>query len=174
MESEPLPFKRLTKQNWCEPDPILRHFVTLEIGGTRGISREEWAESFLRPLLDLSVPEEIRHMFEVARGALCYGYYFYPMFALGTEQLYRVSEAAVRHKHTELNRAQKPTATFQKMLRWLRTQNVLDETQFQRWSAVRDLRNMTTHAREQFILLPGEAGTSLEVATELINSLFGD
>ena len=113
-------------------------------------------------------------MFEVARGALCYGYYFYPMFALGAEQLYRVSEAAVRHKHAELNGTQKLTETFRDMLRWLRTQNVLNETQFQRWDAVRDLRNMTTHAQEQNILLPGEAGTSLEVATELINSLFGD
>jgi hypothetical protein len=53
-------------------------------------------------LLGHAVPD----LCEVACGALLYGCFFYPMFALGLEQLYRLAEAAVGAKH--IDRSQRP------------------------------------------------------------------
>ena len=50
----------------------------------------------LEPQLDDQVPRSIRQLFEVARGAMVYGAFYNPLYALGYEQLYRVSEAAAK------------------------------------------------------------------------------
>jgi hypothetical protein len=54
------------------------------------------------------VPEPIRELFDVARGAMIYGWFFYPLFRLGEDQLHRVVEAAVVARYT---RRRKPPAT---------------------------------------------------------------
>lgn len=43
------------------------------------------------------VPKDIQVLFEVAKEAMVYGYYLYPLYNLATEQLYRVTEEAVTH-----------------------------------------------------------------------------
>jgi len=32
-------------------------------------------------------------MYEAARASMCYGYFFYPLYTLATQQLFRVAEA---------------------------------------------------------------------------------
>jgi hypothetical protein len=92
-----LRFKRLTVDNWQRPDPGLSIFVRLSLqdGSTRPISGDDWAREILAIELSERVPLEIRRLFAVARGALVYGYFFYPLYTLGAEQLFRVAEAAV-------------------------------------------------------------------------------
>lgn len=170
MQSEP-PFKQLTKQNWCEPDPIINLFVAVEEADIRPISGDEWAELFLNGKLSHSVPKDIESMFDVARGALCYGYYFYPMFTLGTEQLHRVMDAALAHKCEGLV-APTRIDRFARRLKWLLGRDVFGERQFQRWDATRHLRNMGAHASRQNILSPAMAARILDTTRELINSLF--
>ncbi len=64
----------------------------------RSVSGVEWLKVITAPILDESVPEEVTDLYEAARGALVYGYLFYPLYDLGTGQLFRVAEAAVIHK----------------------------------------------------------------------------
>ncbi|MEO8745806.1 MAG: hypothetical protein ABI455_11130, partial [Candidatus Dormiibacterota bacterium] len=73
--------KVLTAQNWLKPDYVPQVFVRLdsEAGTIRPISGEEYLEDVLAPKLDPAVPREIRRLFEIGRGTMAYGYFFYPL-----------------------------------------------------------------------------------------------
>ncbi|MGQ0594284.1 MAG: hypothetical protein ACT4QB_17040 [Gammaproteobacteria bacterium] len=131
---------------------------------------DNWVQSVLDfDLLD-KTPPEVQKLFEVARGSMAYGYFFYPLLTLATEQLYRVAEAAVDHKCREIGR-HKPKATFADKIKWLIEGSVIaDESN---WDAIRNLRNEASHPRSQTILSPGMVLGLLETVTECINSLFG-
>jgi len=87
------------------------------------ITPERWTEWFLEPQLDPIVPGEVRTMFNVARGAMLYGCFFYPLYTLGTEQLYRVADAATWHRCRQLGKplpAGGPkNETFKNRVTWL-------------------------------------------------------
>jgi len=117
------------------------------------------------------VPQDIQALFEVARGALLYGYFFYPLYALAVEQLFRVAEAAVSHQCKALG-APNSKKRFAEKIRWLAKRGVIPETDIPTWNAVRELRNSASHPERQSIFTPGMATGSLERATEKINALF--
>jgi hypothetical protein len=72
-------FKTLTSENWLTADPTSVIFVKLSHtdGTVTQMTGEEWLALFLDPILSKSVPENVRVLFEVARGSLAYGYFFY-------------------------------------------------------------------------------------------------
>ena len=71
-------FKTLTSENWLTADPTSVIFVKLshKDGTISQMTGEEWLALFLDPTLSKSVPENVRALFEVARGSLAYGYFF--------------------------------------------------------------------------------------------------
>ena len=164
--------KTLTTENWLQPDPTSTIFVRLSHadGSVSPMSGEDWVAQFLAPSLDDNVPEEVRRLFEVARGALAYGYFFYPLYTLAGEQLYRVAEAAVTEKCALLGAPKK--ASFQDKIKFLVDKNVIPNEEFIRWDAFRQLRNMSSHPRRQNILPPGIVATTLHLVAERINALF--
>jgi hypothetical protein len=91
-------FKKITPSNWLDPDKVLRGFVKMSSTGAQPLTADDYLRHILSPELIESVPKDVRALFEVARGAMIYGYFFYPLFTLAAEQLFRVSEAAVSHK----------------------------------------------------------------------------
>jgi hypothetical protein len=94
-----LGFKELTSENWLVPDSTMRGFVRLSFNGkVHSISCEEWLRDILQPTIHEAVPVELRKLFEVARGAMAYGKFFYPIYTIGIEQLLRVVESAVDNK----------------------------------------------------------------------------
>ena len=80
-------FKRLTQTNWFEPDPTGGAFgeINLATGEERQMTAERWAERILAVGLSEAVPVEVRDLWEVARGVLVYGFFFYPLYTLGDE-----------------------------------------------------------------------------------------
>jgi len=164
--------KALTISNWLQPDPASSIFAQLSHadGSVSSMSGDDWAAQFLGPDLDDRVPEEVRGLFEVARGALTYGYFFYPLFTLAAEQLYRVAEAAVSAK-CELLGAPK-RLSFQNKIQFLLDRNVIPGESFPQWDAIRLLRNQASHPQEQTILTPGMVATMLDQIAKRINDLF--
>lgn len=110
-------------------------------------------------------------MFEVARGALAYGYFFYPLYTLAWEQLFRVAESAVIYKCEEI-KTPNSINTFEKRLQYLVSNKVIPDHKKNIWLAIRKLRNIVSHPKYQTILPPGEVISTLECITEEINSLF--
>jgi len=165
-------FKRLTSQNWRQHDTTADIIVQMHKDGTTSkINDDEWATFILEIDLTPDVPENVRNLFEVAQGVLCYGSYFYPLYTLGHEQIFRVLESALRHKCVELGKPGRAD-TFSRMLNWLREYGRLPDYHYVRWDAARKLRNMASHADRQSLVDPTWAVRTLSVAAELINELF--
>lgn len=165
------PFKRLTPQNWDDHDPTGDCIGRFSAGEVFPISETEWASAFLSVELSERVPADVRHMFEVAQGVMCYGCRFYPLYTLGCEQLFRVLEAAVHHRCEELG-APKGVSRLQRQLEWLFEQGILDKAEVGRWDASRRLRNHGSHPRRQSIYSPDMAASQTASVAALIEDLF--
>ncbi len=165
-------FKEITPSNWLEPDPVLRGFVRMSLNGEfRSITGDEYLRDILRPRLLESVPTDVQALFEVARGAMVYGYFFYPLYTLAAEQLFRVCEAAVGHK-CQLLGASRAKEKFKNKIDLLVKNGIIQSSQVTRWYAFRKLRNTASHPGRQTILIPGNAIGMLENIAIEINSLF--
>jgi hypothetical protein len=166
-------FKEITPSNWLEPDGVLRGFVRMSSEGHfQPITSDDYLRDILSPKLLESVPADVQALFEVARGAMAYGYFFYPLYTLAAEQLFRVAEAAIAHKCKALG-VPKSRKTFEKRTCWLVDKGVIPSSELVRWDATRELRNAASHPESQSILTPGNAIGILEMVAGQINSLFG-
>ncbi len=165
-------FKDLTPENWLEPDPVTTLIASLSPEGyPRPITGEDWACRILAIRLSDAAPDELHRLFEVARGALLYGYFFYPLYTLGLEQMFRVAEAAVARRCMDLG-APPSTQSFEKRLAWLRDQGVLSTDEHGRWDTLRQLRNLASHPQDQTILPPTMAIAHAPAIAERISALF--
>ena len=165
-------FKKITQSNWLEPDPVLRGFVRISPDGrSQGLTGDDYLNLILNPKLLESVPTEVQILFGVARGAMVYAYFFYPLYTLAAEQLFRVAESAIGHECKALG-APRSKCTLKKKIEWLIDQGTIPESELSRWEAIRGLRNAASHPDRQSIFTPGGAIGLLEGITEQINSLF--
>ena len=166
--------KRLTPETWLEPEWVMSFFVQMGPGDLqpRPVSGEDWVKAIATPTLDESVPEEVKELFEAARGALAYGYFFYPLYALGLGQLFRVAEAAVADK-CEATRAPKSVERFYQRIEWLVGKGIILEQEKGRWDAIRGMRNLESHPKRQTLLPPGTTVGMLMRVTEMIKALYG-
>ncbi len=167
-----LGFKSLSTENWLVPDSTTQAFVRLTSDGqVHTVAGDEWLGEILRPRISPAVPIEVRKLFEVARGAMAYGCFFYPLYTLGIEQLFRVAEAAVTHKCKAMA-APSSVDGFAKKVRWLIEKGVIPQQDAVQWEGIRGLRNISSHPEMQSIFMPTEALRFIESMAEHINSLF--
>lgn len=167
-------FKKLDENNWLEPDKALNglHRV-LPNGSTRPILPNEWIEDIQKPKLDDLIPFEIQKLFEVARGTMIYGYFFYPIFTLASEQFTRVAETAMNIKCSELN-CPKSKNTFRKKIDWLLQESVLSDASYKKWQSTVQLRNKFSHPSRQNIFNPAMAINLMDAIAKNINQLFNE
>lgn len=167
--------KRLNLDNWTEIDPVIASgaFVRLSLvdGSVEKVTSRDWVERSLRPQLSPQVPEAVRDLFEIARGAFLYGVCFYPLFTLGLEQILRVQEAAARARAV-LHGIRVGKRRYQDILDELQTRGLLSPEDHEEWTIRRRLRNLTTHADRASILLPSQAVNELTRVADSINRLF--
>jgi hypothetical protein len=161
-------FKRLSSENWLTPDSIWNVFTPPEPPLTQA---ETWGRDVLALSLDPAVPLTIRKLYEPARGALLYGLLYYPLLTLGTEQIFRVLEAAVSNKCATLDAPPK-VKDFGPKLDWLLKMETINQNQHSLWHIMRELRNDASHPRDQSIFDPNLTLQMLRSAVELIDSLF--
>ena len=170
-------FKQLTPTSWRERDDTNEAFVHLDRGTGRLVhtSGDDWAGVFLSVTLDARVPKNVQDLFEVARGTLLYGHYFYPLYTLGEEQLHRVADAAAVHRYEQLggrrtHRGEWPT--FKARIRWLIEHGAIPQDEVRRWNAYREMRNITSHPQMQSLVMPGDALRSLQMVAASVNAIF--
>ncbi len=168
-----LGFKHLTEDNWLEYDHFNSYKVRVSLvdGHTEPINHDERRHQVLNIGLQEAVPIEIRRMFEVARGALIYGYFFYPLYALGAEQLFRVAEAAMTFKIKQLG-AKTERMRFEKKIEYLVLNQVISAQKAEAWHDIRQLRNAASHLNIQSLFDSGDAIFILRFIADKVNSLF--
>jgi hypothetical protein len=164
-------FKDITLENWLEPDPTMQGFAKLTVNGPEQITAEDLLKDIFEPQLSDNVPREVKALFEVARGAMCYGYFFYPLYTLAYEQIFRVAETAVTLKCKALS-APRNLKRFAQKVDFLITKSAIPSEQKLRWEGIRGLRNGASHPEMQSIVLPGNALHQLYLMAEVINNLF--
>jgi hypothetical protein len=117
------------------------------------------------------VPEEIWQLFEVAKGAMVYGIFFYPLYTLGMEQLFRVFEYVIRSKF-ETIRPSNSASSLKAMTQWLIKHGHLPGPHPERWFAAYELRNVASHPKMQTLFLPAEAVRTLKDMKSLIEHFY--
>ncbi len=167
-----LGIKVITHENWMNPDPLMKNLTMFQDNKISIMSAEDWVISILKPKLLETVPLEICKLFEVARGSMLYGYFFYPLFTLASEQLFRVAEAAISEKCKQITADKMGKKTFKDKVDRLNKDKLFSDEEYTKWSSLRNLRNMASHPNEQTILPPGIAFEFIVNISELINSLF--
>lgn len=169
-------FKLLTIDNWQQPDPVLSVFVHYSPhgGSPRVVGGTEWAGSILGVELSEKAPLEVQRLFAVARGALVYGYFFYPLYSLGLEQVFRVAEAAVGHKCKQLDvpELKLEKMRFQQRVAHLVKERVISPAAEPEWDTLRHLRNLASHPSDQTIVPTGVAIDMLRRIAAAIDALF--
>lgn len=172
-EQRSLGIKLLDAENWLEPDNAAQVFAYItDEGEPRRMGGDEWARVFLAPRLSPQCPEEIVVAFETARGALVYGYYFYPLYALGQRELLQVGEMAVRIRCEQLDLPRRRTGTFAQRLAALEEAGGLNAEDAKAWTLLRRLRNSLVHTSSATIEMPGSAARVLRRVAELISALY--
>jgi hypothetical protein len=168
-------FKKLTLDNWMEPDTPSTVWTRIEPDGTtHPMEGNDWVRTILKPELSETVPDDVQALFEVARGALAYGYFFYPLYTLGVEQLCRVAEAAVTHKCRTMGAPKSATRSFKEKVDYLINQQVIPEQERIRWNGIRGMRNEASHPEQPSIIAPPTTLGMLQVIAERINAMFKD
>ena len=165
-------FKRITMANWNETDDIIQF--------PSPVRDETWVKACLKPETNSAVPKKITAMFEVARGSMIYGWFFYPLITLAAEQCHRVLEAGARTRCEQLGLPTKipkkkgglRDAIFSELIKSLAKHGAIFQRDLPRWGATRHLRNSASHPSRQTILSPGMAISCLESSVELLNQLF--
>lgn len=164
--------KKLTPDNWDQLDETLIHFVVKrEDGSLPPQLGKLLATEVLTVRLGEHVPEQIRDMFDVSVGTMCYGYFFYPLFKVGEEQSFRVLEAAVTEKCKQLL-APDSLRTFHNRLEWLRSNGVFLDDFIDRLHRGRKLRNSASHAKRQGLMPPSTTIFTVSITATLIDALF--
>ena len=166
-------FKEITFHNWMQPGENLKYFKKITSNGQLDtISAQDYLQKALDPKLQAVVPDNIQSLFEVARGAVIYAYFFYPLYALAGEQLFRVAEAACTQlcKHMGVPRDKK---RFVDRIKWLTEKGIITEAEASQWHNIRHLRNAASHPQEPMIDTPMDALGILANLADEINSLFG-
>jgi hypothetical protein len=166
-----MPHKQLTLENWTEADPVSTQFVRRGLTGFVSMDGRDWARYFLSEELKGHVPTEVRELFEVARGALLYGWFFYPLFHFGEDQLHRVREAAARACYTRLG-GPRGRPTFDQTIEYLVARRLILEEERIYWDASRKLRNIGSHPEQQTVMPPGVVLGTLKRTAHDINLLF--
>ena len=167
-----LGIKILDENNWLEPDKVLSGFHRIQIdGSTRPLTISEWFVEIKKAELEDNIPEDIQKLFEVARGTIAYGYFFYPIFTFASEQFTRIAETAVNIKCSEFT-LPKSKNTFKKKVEWLLQEKLISSESYSKWESIIFLRNKFSHPSKRNIFTPFMAFELMNSVATNINKLF--
>lgn len=165
-------FHRLTIEDWQRPDPISEKCYLSALDGTAiEMDGEAWAREFLSDELDPSVPADIHDLFAVAQGTLVYGWFYYPLFEDGQQQLFRLAEAAAFHRYRAVGGIE-ARPTFNGTIEWLQSRGELSQESVALWQTIRALRNDGAHAKRRSVTPPGHVSRVLTNVALAVNSMF--
>jgi hypothetical protein len=158
-----LQFSRVTAENWMSPDR--KNYIPIDV------TREQWIALFMEPRLDANVSRKVIRAFEVARACMIYSWFFYPLAALGLEQLLRVGKLAVHECCCEL---EKNSENLDAELKALADAKIITSFDEVRWQALGRLTDDRAFLAGATLFDGIQAVSTLRLLTNLINGLFLD
>jgi hypothetical protein len=125
-------------------DPLVDGMVTIENDEGRAMTPFDLARPILMVELPNEVPFEVRRAFYMARNAMAYGYWYWPLVTMGAQQILRVADFAT---DVAWNTTKSPN--FKERVEKLIKRRVIDGSDANLWECVRDWRNKATHPEWQ-------------------------
>lgn len=178
-------FDDLSEDDWLSRDGRFDAEAREEGDAATGPAREDWLAAVRGPCLSGQVPNEVARIFEVARGAALYGYFFHPLMTLAKRELYRAAEAAVRFKFRELDvtppglknrklakQASRDPRDFGRMVGFLASRGVIPEDAAASWRAIAKSWEVVAHPEDGTLFSLAAVLKSLHRFAELINGLY--
>jgi hypothetical protein len=170
-DTSSLGFRQLNASNWLDIDPLMKTTIISPFGSN---PHDAWFEAISEFQLDDTVPVEVLRLFEAAKGILLYGLFFYPLIALGADQLVRVAEAAVRLKCRALGAEPRQFKFFSNAVGWLIKRDGIRPEHQASWTMTVTLRNDVSHLSEQRAYSVGMLLQQMHMLTAMINDLFSN
>ena len=69
--------KKLSQENWLEPDKATAIWARMTIGlAPHSVAAANYLDMLSEPELSQNIPREVKRLFETARGAKAYGWFF--------------------------------------------------------------------------------------------------
>lgn len=166
-----LGMKKLTLTNWMQPDEASKSYHVLSEEGARPMNESDWANCFMNIELSQTVPEDVQRLFENARAALCYGWFYHSLFTFGMEQVCRVAETAVKVKCKEVG-LYVYRDSFKIRIEKLVAGGFIPASEADMWHNTRLMRNDGSHPDGQMILPPGANANLVRYIAGQISALF--
>lgn len=173
--------KQINRSNWLEKDSLNNFYGMYRPRKQPDLTEaEEWVVDVMQPTLLDCVPTGVCNLFEAARGIVVYAYYFYPLHALGTQQLSRVAETATDVKYEALGGPKKVPkgknnmmreATWEDKIDWLDKQGKLHPNI---WHMLRKWRNSHSHPSFQELFGSKDSLMFIQRIAQMINGLFSE
>ena len=159
-------------ENHLERDPRLDGWSAQGLGFLSQTT-EDWVRGFLAFEIGYELPAYLRDMFDRARACCVYGCYHYPLLTLGSEELYRFLESALREAAKEVGASKTVQGkSFAQLIEWAGNSGYLSSGEQGRWHAGRSLRNYASHKTRASLAGPNDAMKTLQTAVELVEALF--
>ena len=108
---------------------------------------------------------------QYAADCMIYGWPYYPLYAFGEQQLFRVLEAATVRCY-ELAGGTNANLNYRDRLDWLDIQEILPPGDLPRWQAARQLRNSGSHPSSTTVMPAGAVFDQLRRSAWDINAIF--
>ena len=163
--------KRLTADNFLLPDPLTGEFTGQDGDGrAHRLSAVDWAHEILAIVLDEAVPEVARNRFELARGILLYGFFWYPLWVQGTVEALRGAELALETA-CDAEHGPKRLSSAESRIEWLEKKGTLDTDTVHTWTSLMRVKDALADAGETPILTPGRSLEILETVAHAVNGL---
>lgn len=163
--------KRITTQNWLEPD---------KTGPVAGMDSRAWRDTFLSIRLERNVPEDVAALYETARASVIYGLFYAPLVTLGVEHCYRVLEAGLRARCVQLGlpvsvqdrQGGNHALSFSHNLRQLEEQGLVSTEDALLWKQAGELKAWLALPGHGDAVARDHALTALTRVATLLNALF--
>jgi hypothetical protein len=167
-----LQIKKLIYHNWLKRDKSMSGFGIIKPDDSyRDKTSSEWFADIYKIKLSNKVPDEIHDLFEVTRGTMTYGFFYYPIYTVSVEQFSRILEAAISLKCQSLNMPASKK-TLEKKIDWLSGILEFTDDELSRLTSLRELRNSWSHSKRQNLTMPGQAISFMNITAKVINQLF--
>lgn len=169
--------KRLSYENFLAPALGAMQFdphgglITAGLVIPRAEEIRSRVERFTSATLSEHVPETAFQMFEVAKGTMVYGLFFYPLYTIGQDHLSRLFEWVVKERYRTLS-GRTDDRNLKTALEWLLTNGHFPPDSEVRWRASYEICNSMAHPTMQYITTPADAARYLRHMRELLEHLY--
>ncbi|GEM_PF-1734687 len=168
--SNELGVKLPTRDNLLDVDPVIAAFATIENGEPRPLKPTDILSSIESYKLGEGVPIEIRRAFQAAKGAMVYGYWYYPMLTLAAQQLVRVAVFALEN-FLDLAKIDRRGAIQMQIQKLADLGFFVSSNDRARWENIRRLRNRVSHSGTANIWSVADALSIAREVSAAINTL---